>query len=112
MRAMLRSQHEQLLRHDPGVRVGGEPEDVHDMRVAVRRSRADARSGVGRPSARRAVAGEVALRHGTGIGFCGSVGRAASFRRANGREVLGDLERRTLRRRTQWSRISFARVRW
>ena len=40
LRAMLRAQHEQLLRHDPGVRVGGEPEDVHAMRVAVRRSRA------------------------------------------------------------------------
>jgi CHAD domain-containing protein len=40
LRALLRTQHEQLLGHDPGVRVGGEPEDVHAMRVAVRRSRA------------------------------------------------------------------------
>jgi len=40
VRALLRAQYEQLLRHDPGVRVGGEPEDVHAMRVAVRRLRA------------------------------------------------------------------------
>ena len=40
LRAMLRGQHQQLLRHDPGVRVGGDPKDVHKMRVAVRRSRA------------------------------------------------------------------------
>ena len=40
LRAMLRAQHEQLLRHDAGVRVGGEPADGHAMRVAVRRSRA------------------------------------------------------------------------
>jgi CHAD domain-containing protein len=40
LRAMLRKQHDELICHDPGVRVGGEPEDVHALRVAVRRSRA------------------------------------------------------------------------
>jgi CHAD domain-containing protein len=40
LRAALRTQHEELLRHDPGVRVDEEPEDVHALRVAVRRLRA------------------------------------------------------------------------
>jgi CHAD domain-containing protein len=40
LRAMLREQHDKLVGHDPGVRLGGDPEDVHAMRVAVRRSRA------------------------------------------------------------------------
>jgi CHAD domain-containing protein len=33
-----------LLRHDPGVRLGGEPEDVHQARVATRRMRSDLRT--------------------------------------------------------------------
>ncbi|HEX7166088.1 MAG TPA: CYTH and CHAD domain-containing protein [Acidimicrobiales bacterium] len=33
-----------LLRHDPGVRLGGDPEDVHQARVATRRLRADLRT--------------------------------------------------------------------
>jgi CHAD domain-containing protein len=33
-----------LLRHDPGVRLGGEPEDVHQARVATRRLRSDLRT--------------------------------------------------------------------
>jgi CHAD domain-containing protein len=41
---MLGEQHDALLRHDPGVRVGDEPEDVHAMRVAVRRLRSVLRS--------------------------------------------------------------------
>lgn len=44
LRAMLRAQHDKLVGHDPGVRLGGEPEDVHIMRVAVRRTRAVLRS--------------------------------------------------------------------
>jgi CHAD domain-containing protein len=44
LRAMLGEQHEELLRHDPGARVGDEPEDVHAMRVAVRRLRSVLRS--------------------------------------------------------------------
>jgi CHAD domain-containing protein len=38
--AMVAAQRRQMLAHDPGVRVGSDPEDVHAMRVAVRRSRA------------------------------------------------------------------------
>jgi CHAD domain-containing protein len=33
-----------LLRHDPGLRLGGEPEDVHQARVATRRLRSDLRT--------------------------------------------------------------------
>ena len=36
----LASQYEQLLAHDPGTRLGTDPEDLHQMRVATRRSRA------------------------------------------------------------------------
>ena len=36
----LRTQYEEIVRHDPGVRLGLDPEDVHDMRVAIRRLRA------------------------------------------------------------------------
>jgi CHAD domain-containing protein len=38
--AMLERQRREILAHDPGVRIGGDPEDVHQLRVAVRRSRA------------------------------------------------------------------------
>jgi len=40
LRAYLRAQLEEIERHDPAVRVGSDPEDVHKLRVAVRRSRA------------------------------------------------------------------------
>ena len=33
-----------ILRHDPGVRIGDDPEDVHQLRVATRRLRSDLRS--------------------------------------------------------------------
>jgi CHAD domain-containing protein len=36
----LQTQYEEIVRHDPGVRLGLDPEDVHDMRVAIRRLRA------------------------------------------------------------------------
>ena len=39
-RAMLRAQLEAILGNDPGVRLGGDDENVHKMRVATRRSRA------------------------------------------------------------------------
>jgi CHAD domain-containing protein len=45
LRALLRNQLGEILRHDPGTRVGGDPESLHDMRVAVRRSRALLRAG-------------------------------------------------------------------
>ena len=34
----------QILRHDPGVRLGDDPEDVHQLRVGARRLRSDLRS--------------------------------------------------------------------
>ena len=40
LRAMLEQQYAQILRHDPGVRLDLDAEDVHAVRVAVRRARA------------------------------------------------------------------------
>jgi CHAD domain-containing protein len=40
LRAYLRAQLMAIERHDPAVRVGSDPEDLHKLRVAVRRSRA------------------------------------------------------------------------
>jgi CHAD domain-containing protein len=40
LRAALREQHAKLLAHDPGTRLGADPEDLHQMRVATRRARA------------------------------------------------------------------------
>jgi CHAD domain-containing protein len=40
VRAFLRAQLEAIERHDPAVRIGSDPEDLHKLRVAVRRSRA------------------------------------------------------------------------
>jgi CHAD domain-containing protein len=40
LRAMLGRQYAEILRHDPGVRLDLDAEDVHRLRVAVRRSRA------------------------------------------------------------------------
>jgi CHAD domain-containing protein len=45
LRMLLRIQLGEILRHDPGTRVGSDPESLHDMRVAVRRSRALLRAG-------------------------------------------------------------------
>lgn len=36
-----------IVRHDPGVRLGGDPEDVHRLRVATRRLRSDLRTFTG-----------------------------------------------------------------
>jgi CHAD domain-containing protein len=50
LRAYLRTQLTAIERHDPAVRVGSDPEDLHKLRVAVRRSRAalrEARSLLG-----------------------------------------------------------------
>jgi CHAD domain-containing protein len=38
--AALHEQYERLLAHDPGTRLGSDPEDLHQMRVATRRTRA------------------------------------------------------------------------
>jgi CHAD domain-containing protein len=40
LRAALRDQYERLLAHDPGTRLGTDPEHLHQMRVATRRARA------------------------------------------------------------------------
>lgn len=40
LRAALREQSARLLAHDPGTRLGADPEDLHQMRVATRRARA------------------------------------------------------------------------
>jgi CHAD domain-containing protein len=40
LRAALAEQYDGLLAHDPGTRLGTDPEDLHQMRVATRRSRA------------------------------------------------------------------------
>jgi CHAD domain-containing protein len=45
LRARLHAQLGEILRHDPGTRLGTDPESLHDMRVAVRRSRALLRAG-------------------------------------------------------------------
>jgi CHAD domain-containing protein len=45
LRRMLREQFDQVLAHDPGTRLGTDPESLHDMRVAVRRARALLRAG-------------------------------------------------------------------
>jgi CHAD domain-containing protein len=40
LRGFLADQLREILAHDPGTRLGADPESLHDMRVAVRRSRA------------------------------------------------------------------------
>jgi CHAD domain-containing protein len=40
VRAMMRAQLESIRAHDPGTRLGTDPEDLHKMRTAVRRLRA------------------------------------------------------------------------
>jgi len=37
---LVRRQYAELLAHDPGARLGDDPEDIHDLRVAARRLRA------------------------------------------------------------------------
>lgn len=44
IQARLEEQYEEMLAHDPGTRLGREPEAVHKFRVAVRRTRALLRS--------------------------------------------------------------------
>jgi CHAD domain-containing protein len=40
LQAYIAHQYEEILAHDPGTRLGDDPEDLHDLRVAVRRLRA------------------------------------------------------------------------
>ena len=44
VRSALAAAATRLLRHDPGVRIGDDPEDVHQARVATRRLRSDLRT--------------------------------------------------------------------
>jgi CHAD domain-containing protein len=44
IRAAIAASVSRLLRHDPGVRLGDDPEDVHQARVATRRLRSDLRT--------------------------------------------------------------------
>jgi CHAD domain-containing protein len=44
VQAAIASSVQRLLRHDPGVRLGDDPEDVHQARVATRRLRSDLRT--------------------------------------------------------------------
>src|SRR5215471_7789094 len=45
LRSRLREQLREIERHDPGTRLGRDPESLHDMRVGVRRLRALLRAG-------------------------------------------------------------------
>jgi CHAD domain-containing protein len=45
LRVMLERQHQAIVRHDPGTRLGDDPEELHQMRVATRRLRALLRAG-------------------------------------------------------------------
>jgi CHAD domain-containing protein len=45
LQALLRAQLDAILAHDPGTRLGDDPESLHEMRVAVRRARALLRAG-------------------------------------------------------------------
>lgn len=45
LRSRLRRQLQEIERHDPGTRLGRDPESLHDMRVGVRRMRALLRAG-------------------------------------------------------------------
>jgi CHAD domain-containing protein len=45
LQARLREQLREIERHDPGTRLGRDPESLHDMRVGVRRLRALLRAG-------------------------------------------------------------------
>jgi CHAD domain-containing protein len=45
LRTRLREQLREIERHDPGTRLGRDPESLHDMRVGVRRLRALLRAG-------------------------------------------------------------------
>jgi CHAD domain-containing protein len=45
LRAMLAAQYRAIVAHDPGTRLGRDAEELHQMRVATRRSRAFLRAG-------------------------------------------------------------------
>jgi CHAD domain-containing protein len=57
LQTMMRRQYDEVLAHDPGTRLGSDPESLHKMRVAVRRLRAFLR--VARPILDREWADEL-----------------------------------------------------
>jgi CHAD domain-containing protein len=57
LQVMIRRQYDEILAHDPGTRLGSDPEALHQMRVAVRRLRAVLR--VARPILDRAWVDEL-----------------------------------------------------
>lgn len=59
LREMIAAQRRELLAHDPGVRLGDDPENLHEHRVAARRIRAYVRAARAYldPAWRRAVTG-------------------------------------------------------
>jgi len=57
LQRMIRRQYDEILAHDPGTRLGTDPESLHKLRVAVRRLRAFLR--VARPILDRAWADEL-----------------------------------------------------
>jgi CHAD domain-containing protein len=57
LQTMLRRQYDEILAHDPGTRLGSDPEALHKMRVAVRRLRAFLRAA--RPILDREWTGEL-----------------------------------------------------
>jgi CHAD domain-containing protein len=61
------AQHRKLVEHDPGTRLGADPEDLHQMRVATRRARAFLRA------ARDLVEPEWAESLRTELGWLGSL---------------------------------------
>jgi CHAD domain-containing protein len=106
LRAALAEQGRRLLEHDPGTRLGADPEDLHQMRVAARRARAFLRAA--RPLLDRDWADELRAQ----LGWLGSaLGAARDFdvlvervRRdiaalEKGRELVAGLERSVERER-------------
>ena len=73
LQAYFLRQYEQMLAHDPGTRLGDDPEDLHDLRVAVRRLRAILKvaspplDGPGRMSCGRSSTGSGRARARSGI---------------------------------------------
>jgi CHAD domain-containing protein len=61
LREMIEAQRRELLAHDPGVRLGDDPENLHEHRVAARRIRAYLRAArrYVDPAWRRSIAGHL-----------------------------------------------------
>jgi CHAD domain-containing protein len=101
---MLAAQRDEVLRHDVGIRADGDPDDVHEMRVAVRRLRAflrAARPMLERRSADRLradldrLAGPLGAVRDLDVLLAGLAGEIASL---DGREALDAPELLTILR--------------